>query len=415
MSEVVDTQFSAAERQELLEETRYHLPAFLSASAVEREDPVGDVSELLNLRSGDLRRVVAVHLGLSAPVTAFADALTAGLRRPITSSVRPRIVTQAVRGPIDWGATIRMQATGAARGHYVVRPARRAFDTPENRALAWALERLDQELSSAAPRADSGGIAWSKRFQEILRDIQRARRHPWLRDITPERPNAAAMKRLQASRTRFYKLLLPDVLLALRRWVDQPSPTDLTDLLCARYFEPSRTWQLFEVVVALRLARAFANVSVGKRRGRLLTGAGRAPFAVYRMGNGSEICLWYQAWPEVAGPSLQAAARRRHQIEGGGTRPDIVIERRTVRPTLVLLELKATRSSAYLGQGLSQLLGYVAERPLHLGEPGSAWLVAPASGAFRAAPPDSVEPLWVVDADAVADAAVGRMVDLRVE
>lgn len=409
MSEVIDTQFAAAEREVLLAEVRHHLPAFLSGAAVEREDPAGDVTELLNLRAEDLQRVVAVHLGLSAQVTAFAAGLRTGLRRPITSSTRPRLVTQAVRGPIDWGATTRLRATGAAAGHYVVRPARRVFDTPENRSLAWILQRLEAQLVGVAPDAESDAFGWGGRLQDNLRAVQAGRRHPWLREIPPERPDAATMKRLAAARTEFYKILLPDVLRAMSRWIDDPSPADMTELLCARYFEPSRTWRLFELVVALRLARAFAEVSVGKRRGRLLTGTGRAPFAVYPLADGSEIRLWYQAWPRDAGESVHAAARSRHQIKSGSTRPDIVIERRHVSPTLVLLELKATRSASYLGQGLSQLLGYVKERPALLSEPAAAWLVAPASEAFEAAPPHSSEPLWVVDADSVAEAAVSRL------
>lgn len=409
MSEVIDTGFSAEEREALLDEVRYHLPAFLSSSAVEREDPVGDVSELLNLRTMDLRRVVAVHLGLSAQVTAFAAGLRTGLRRPITSSTRPRVVTQAVRGAIDWGATIRLQSTGASVGLYVVRPARRVFDTPENRALAWALQRLEAALAAVVPTSDAAGTGWSARLQTNLRAIQLARRHPWLREVPPERPDASTLKRLAVARTFFYKLLLPDVLRAMRRWMDAPSPADITELLCSRYFEPSRNWQLFEIVVALRLARAFAGISTGKRRGRLLAGAGRAPFAAYRLPDGGEICLWYQAWPHAGGASVHTAARERHSIASGETRPDIVIERRGALPALVLLELKATRSASYLGQGLSQLLGYVKERPALLSEPACAWLVAPPSAAFDAAPPHSVEPLWVVDADSVAQAAVERL------
>jgi hypothetical protein len=409
VSEVVDTQFAPAERQELLDEVRYHLPGFLSAAAVEREDPAGDVSELLNLRADDLRRVVAVHLGLSAQVTAFAAGLQTGMRRPITSSTRPRVVTQAVRGPIDWGATMRLQATGTAAGHYVVRPARRVFDTPENRALAWTLERLGALLGDVARAGDSQAAGWSGRLQENLLAVQRARRHPWLREIPSERPDAATMKRLGAARTEFYKILLPEVLRAMSRWIDHPSPNDLTELLCTRYFEPSRTWQLFELVVALRLAREFAQVSVGKRRGRLLTGTGRAAFAVYPLADGSEIRLWYQAWPDSAGDSLHSAARARHEIKSGGTRPDIVIERRHVAPTLLLLELKATRNASYLGQGLSQLLGYVKDRPTLLSEPASAWLVAPKSDAFVAAPFHPPDQLWVVDADSVAEAAMARL------
>jgi hypothetical protein len=408
VSELVDTDFSPQERDALLDEVRYHLPAFLSSSAVEREDPVGDVSELLNLSAADLRRVVAVHLGLSAQVTAFATGLRIGLRRPITSSTRPRVVTQAVRGPIDWGATTRLQSTSAAIGLYVVRPARRVFDTPENRALAWALQRLEAELDAVAPGPDATASGWAARLQTNLRAIQAARRHPWLREIPPERPDASTLKRLAAARTLFYRLLLPEVLRAMHRWLDAPSPTDITELLCARYFEPSRNWQLFELVVALRLARTFGEVSIGKRRGRLLAGTGRAPFARYRVSGGAEILLWYQAWPHSAGASVQTAARQRHSIVSGETRPDIVIERRSISPMLVLLELKATRSASYLGQGLSQLLSYIKERPALLSQPACAWLVAPASTAFEAAPPDLVEPLWVVDADSVAQAAVER-------
>jgi hypothetical protein len=408
VSEVIDTGFSADEREALLNEVRYHLPAFLSSSAAEREDPVGDVSELLNLRAADLRRVVAVHLGLSAQVTAFAAGLRTGLRRPITSSTRPRVVTQAVRGAIDWGATIRLQSTSASIGLYVVRPARRVFDTPENRALAWALQRLEAELAAVVPSSDAAGTGWSARLRTNLRAIQLARRHPWLREIPPERPDASTLKRLAAARTFFYKLLLPEVLRAMRRWIDAPSPADITELLCSRYFEPSRNWQLFEIVVALRLARAFAGISTGKRRGRLLAGSGRAPFAAYRLPDGGEIFLWYQAWPHAAGASIHAAARERHSIAAGETRPDIVIERRGAAPALAVLELKATRSASYLGQGLSQLLSYLKERPTLLGEPACAWLVAPQSPAFAAAPPHSVQPLWVVDADSVAQAAVER-------
>jgi hypothetical protein len=408
VSEVVDTGFSPQERNALLDEVRYHLPAFLSSGAVEREDPVGDVSDLLNLRTGDLRRVVAVHLGLSAQITAFAAGLPPGLRRPITSSIRPRVVTQAVRGPIDWGATVRLQSTSTAVGLYVVRPARRVFDTPENRALAWALQRLEAELASVAPTTDTAASGWTARLQTNLRAIQAARRHPWLREVPPERPDSSTLKRLAAARTLFYKLLLPEALRAMRRWMDAPSPEDLTELLCTRYFEPSRNWQLFELVVALRLARAFAQVSTGKRRGRLLTGTGRAPFAGYRLADGGEIFLWYQAWPPVAGASIHSAARVRHSIASGETRPDIVIERRGASPALVILELKATRSASYLGQGLSQLLSYIKERPALLSGPASAWLVAPPSAAFVAAPPDPSEPLWVVDADSVPQAAVNR-------
>jgi hypothetical protein len=411
LSELVDAKFAAEERAALLDEVRAHLPAFLAAATAERVDPVGDVRELLNLRSDDLRRVIAVHFALSNAVSAFVEGLRAGLRRPVTSSIRPRVVTQAIRGPIDWGATVRHRATGeAGAGVYVVRPAHRVFDTPENRALVWTLARLDAESKLALPHADfQTTTGWQQQITLLARAPLEARRHPWIRSVPAETPGAPAISRLRNARTRFYKVLLPGVIDALSRYVDDPGPEEVTELLCARYFEPQLTWQLFEIAVALRLARGFAEVAVGKRRARLLVGTGRAPFAAYKIADGHEIRLWYQAWPIDIGPSLHANARTRHRIQATGTRPDIVIERVGARPSVIVLELKATRNASYLGQGLSQLLAYAHDRKAALNEPACAWLVAPASTAFEGSPPPEDEPLWVVDAESVATAAVGRL------
>ena len=75
------------------------------------------------------------------------------------------------------------------------------------------------------------------------------------------------------------------------------------------------------------------------------------------------------------------------------------------------LELKASRSGAYLSQGLFQLLGYVKDRPRTLRHSPAAWLVTPVSGAFETANPGDSE-LWAVSADAVASNVVTRFADL---
>jgi hypothetical protein len=407
VSELPDTHFSPTERQGYLDEVADYLPAFISSAATERADPVGDVSDLLNLRRTDLRKLLAIHLGLSAQVTSFAVSLNAGLRRPVMSSIRPRVSTQAVRGSIDWGATVRGWASGAGAATYVVRPARRIFDTPENRALAWVLGRLSQELQLVAGDPDTSQ-GWRGRLRENLILIERARRHPWLVDVPAQRPDAAAWKRLRAARTSFYKIIIPDVLRAVATWLEDPSPEDITELLSARYFEPKRDWQLFELVVALRIARAIGAVSASRRKGRIITHSGRSPYATYTLKDGAEVRLWYQAWPAAMTDSLYQRVRLRHEIEAGPTRPDIVIERRNVTPSLLLLEVKASRDASYLGQGVMQLLGYTKEYGTYLNEQACAWLVAPASTAFSAAEPEADE-IWVVDAERVAEAVVARM------
>jgi hypothetical protein len=166
---------------------------------------------------------------------------------------------------------------------------------------------------------------------------------------------------------------------------------------------------LFELAVALRLARAFASASAKKRRPRLLVGGSGSAYARYILPDGDDVQLLYQGWPRESGHSLRSETGTHHRFVPGTTIPDIFLVRRGQHPDRVVLELKATFSPGYLGSGLSQLLGYLAERPDCWTAPPSGWLVAPRSEAFQARAPQPGEPLWVVDAEQVADAAVERL------
>jgi hypothetical protein len=411
----VDTRLSKLEREQFLAEVQAQLPAFLSSASTEQQDVAGDVSALLNLTRGDLERVVAVHLALTDEVRSFVVALPDGLRNPVTSSIRPQTVTQAVRGSIDWGATIRHRmAAGGAATHYVVRPARRVFDTPENRALAYLLERLTISLRRAVPAhaEERGGTYDAGWFGEVVATLARvraARRYHWIRDIPAERPVGRDRARLFAARTAFYKVRIPRALDAVHRYSDEPTPEAITELLTQRYFEPQRDWQLFELLIALRLAAGFGAVSTAKRKARMLVGAGRSPFARYVMPDGAEVWLWYQGWPHDSGLSAHTAARARYGITAGPSRPDFVVQLRRGGSTVdaLLLEVKASKSSSYLSDGLMQLLGYLKDRPSLFATAPAGWLVAPQSGAFTSAEPEDLD-LWTVGSDSVADAAVAR-------
>jgi hypothetical protein len=413
VSEVVDTRLGEAERKRLLDEVRNHLPAFLARGASEQADPAGDVSELLNLERRDLDRVIAVHACLSEPIRAFFEALRTGLRQPISSTVREPETTQAVRGSIDWGATVATRARSAGgRSVFVTRPAQRLFDTPENRALAWLLETLGKQLRrvgvDAVAPGDEDERGWYAELAARRFGLSESRRHLWLRSIPAERPDRRAMARLRAARSAFYSRSVADAIETLDRYTRAPSGDDLADMLCRRFFRPREDWRLFEVVVALRLARAFAAIAPDGRRSRLLVAGGGGPYAVYELGDGVQVRLHYQRWPNGAGRSLHAETRRRHGLQAGEPRPDMVVERVGRDPDAVVVELKASRNPGYLGQGVSQLLGYLKDRPELWRRQPSGWLVAPASAAFHADAASPEVETWLVDADAVAAAAVRR-------
>jgi hypothetical protein len=406
----------AAERQRLLDEVRDHLPAFLSREATEQRDPAGDVRELLNLKAGDLSRVVAVHQCLDEAVLAFGTALRDGLNHPIAGSVRPTETSQSVCGPIDWPATTRRRALApGAVASFVVRPPRKVFDTAENRAVVWLLVQLESRVDEATTwkskrDAENGSsdLTWSQRLERLREQLAQARRTPWLGEIGPERPTDRVLRRLRAARTGFYAEHVAPAIASVLNLTD-PSPETLTDVLAQRYFRPDKDETLFEVAVALRLARAFGERSPHRRRTRLLLGEGRSSFARYSFANEVEVTLAYQAWPDGE-PTMRRQLGEQHGLRIGTARPDILVKRTGPDPDAAILELKASRRSATLRGGLAELLAYVADRPDLWGANPSAWLVAPVSDEFRDEPPGHGFPLWIVSADQVAAAAVDRFV-----
>ena len=418
MSEVVDANFAEDERGGYLDEVREYLPAFLSEVAYGRPEPLADVSALLNLRAEDKRRVINTHLAFTEPIIRFVGSLPDGLRRPISASLRPPVVSQAVRGPVDWAATFRTRyQQGGNPALFVVRPAERVFDTPENQALRWFLQALHDRLEVLRPvESDTAGVmgpgeSWWAHVTNLRHQLDEGLRPHWLSTVEPKRPTRLVLGRLRSSRHAFYAEALPDAIETMWRYTERPGPEEITELLCQRYFEPRLNWQLFELVVALRLTRTFEE-RLGTKRSpsSLLVGRAHHPFARYELEGGDEIHFWYQTWPDLETRSLLREARERHHLDWGSSRPDLVLERRSGGKLVdsILLEIKASRNGKTLGAGLLQMLGYLKERPEFWPVETPAWLVAPPSTAFQSGPAGG-EPLWMINSDEVAAAAADRL------
>lgn len=323
---------------------------------------------------------------------------------------RPRESGAAVRGPIDWPATVRRHAVGQT-GTYVTRPRRRTFDTPEHRALQWALRALNEAVTLARmPSSDSApdrSESVAKNVDAVRRALRFARRSEWLREIHAERPTAHTRQRLRRSRNPWVQAVLsPTVELLLRQ--GHADPARLTTVLRQRYFVPERDWLLYEVVVLIRLDRALCAANLDHVRRALFSESGVA--AVYRLADGSEVRLRQQSWPTGGETSRRQATAKRHGLHVLPSRPDLIAERTSPTPDVVVLELKASRVAATLGGGLSQLLGYLHERPGLFATQPAGWLVPLPSEELVDVEADPRQPLWIVPADRVADAVVARFV-----
>ena len=237
----IDSSMEPTLRAVMLSEIQELLPAFLSAASIERDGPVNAAVELLSLRESDLRRVLAVHTMLSDPVRELVAALPTGIRRPLTSSARPRIAGRSVTSGIDWAATSRHRATSSPMGDiWVTRPAKRIFDIPENNALAWVLRNLEERGGMAiVPLGEASG-AWADAIRAMTATVRRGRRTAWLESVPVRWPGDEAYFRLKADRMGFYRLRVTEASSYLRRLLVAPSATDILEALSQRYFEPKQ-------------------------------------------------------------------------------------------------------------------------------------------------------------------------------
>ena len=402
----IDRSLDADLRKQLLDEVRWFLPGFLGGATLERADPVAAASELLGLRPSDLQRVLAVHALLSDPVRALIKALPGGARRPMVSSARPRIAGRVVTSGIDWAATIRHRATSnPTEPEWVVRPARRIFDVPENQALAWLLRELADRVSAIRQPAGAGSL-WQQEVREDGAVIARHRRLAWLEGVSDDWPGDSVYERLRADRRGFYRTNVAPAARFLRKLLYSPTVQDVVDAICDRYFEPTQDWKLYEIAVLLRISNGLAEV--GERIGKFsLLDSGKSAFVGYKLPTGRVVRLYYQGWPDSSGWSELFDAVTHYGISSGGySIPDVVVEfvDNGVATRLVLLELKASGSASYLADGLKQLLGYLRERPTLTTTSPSGWLVAPYHGrTWRDA---GGRALWLVSAHDVASAVI---------
>lgn len=400
----IDESLPAEQRVQMLSEIREYLPAFLSSASIERDDPVKAAVALLNLPESDLRRVLAIHIMLAHPIRELVAALPRGIRRPLTASARPRVAGRTVTSGIDWAATARQRATSSPTGDvWVTRPAARIFDTPENRVLAWVLQRLEERAAIAAPVPHEASGAWWNEIQMMMTAVHRARQTAWLNHIPTSWPGDEAYFSLEADRTGFYRIRVAEAARYLRPLLTQPSADDIVEALSQRYFEPRQDWKLFEVAVLLRIAKELNAVGRKTNSTSLFHATKGRPFAVYNIGSARQVRVWYQTWPPASAPSELIDAINHYELPPSITRPDIVVEvvseGRSERA--LLLELKASSSRSYLASGFSQLLGYLRDRPKLLKLPASAWLVAPPSTSYAIKPPGG-RSLWITSSDAVA-------------
>jgi hypothetical protein len=296
----------------------------LTQAARTDEDLSLEASRLLQMPPSDVLTLAQIHFVLSDEVGELLEQMPALIRRLSTTTVLEREQsTERVRGYIRWTETFSARAASGLPHLYVTSPTRRAFDTPENQLLVFALDAVARfGRSTGWERSASAGAGEAVRNR--VTQATRWRRVSALADIPVRPPAEKAVARVRASRRRrSYSAVLAAVQ-AYRELIAQMNREALKSAIENHALITRDNAVLLELLTAFRAMRALAELgwrgseSSLIRGGRIFTGA---------QGDRT-LDLYYQRTPTgLRMASRYGEIQRSHGFARvGGLVPDLVLE-----------------------------------------------------------------------------------------
>jgi hypothetical protein len=316
-------------------------------------------------RRGDEKLVRYVYYLIQPAVSAFVKNDLQELLRSITRDtiLRRFTVHGAVRGKIDWPATLRIRAGGSADpSTFVVRRAHRSADRPENQLLKFLLDTVLQMLADVERL---GGTTTSQ-FAEMRELVRIALKHPFLRYVTlPKHPTVLMRQRATRHRNVHYSTVVE--LAEQAAAVRQRKWAAVLPLLRQGWLSPLSNNDLFELyalvltIEVLRQELGFEDLldwGVIRR--------GRRHVARLRRSDGAETKVFFDQSPITilnASSEYMSIVKSYDGVNGIGRRPDMMLLSTNVTgmERRLLLEIKRTDDDEYTRSSIYKVLGYLRD------------------------------------------------------
>jgi hypothetical protein len=283
-----------------------------------------EASHLLQMQPAEVRRLAAVQFILSEPVAQLLDQMPSLMRRlATTTEAEEEWSATRVRGPINWGLTLGARASTGLPHMYVTSPARRAFQTPENEALVFALDAIRSVgRGTGWHRSESEGVG--SRIRATVDSAERWLRVRSLTEIERRSPTPRSLRRVQSGRSsRRYQPAL-DVIATYRSFLARLDRNAIRKSIEEMALAASKDDVLLELLTAFQIERALKK---GKWAvsypGLVQTGQFlRATRA------GVTLRMFYQQAPnDLAQGSIYRAVQKAHPFKAAGSlRPDFVLQ-----------------------------------------------------------------------------------------
>lgn len=306
-------------------EVRNRIWAYLSpASRRIGEEGLLIAAALLQWPVEDATRLAGIQYLMSGEVDELLMSVPSLLRKLSTSSSREEEWDfERLRGPVLWSRTLALRATGGSPQLWVTAPARRDYQTVENRMLVYLLDEIvalgrssgwaDVTVQGSAARIVQNHVANAEMWLQssLLTQIDRAPLS--LRDVSRVR-NGRSRQRYSAVIAAYD---LHDSLIktldmnAVRSVVENEGLVTASDAI------------LFELICLFNVRDALAEAGWSMASIRLFHGCIEIDGT---KSDGRSLRLYYQSMPAATATSLYKKSLSSHDIENTRElRPDMII------------------------------------------------------------------------------------------
>lgn len=310
-------------REETIARLRREIWLYVTQAAKTEEDILLVASALLQMPASEVRFLAQLQFILSEPVGRLLEELPLLIRRLTTTTTNETELTaDRIRGAIRWSETFAQRAATGTSHLFVTAPTRRAFDTPENEVLAFALRAIAQfGRRSGWNRSTTAGPA------QVLRTrVATATRWSQARalvDIPPRVPTPKTLSRVRSGRSRRRYQAALDVCDLYQRYIARLDRAAIREAIEAHGLVTNRD------SVLLELQCAFQTIKTLRQLGWQAPPAGllRPPLIFRGERQGASVRLYFQRAPaELAAGSRYRAVQQAHEFSAAsGLIPDLVI------------------------------------------------------------------------------------------
>jgi hypothetical protein len=294
---------------------------------------------LLQMPAAEVRYLAQLQFILSEPVGRLLEQMPRLIRRlTTTTQTEVEVTAERIRGAIRWSETFAQRAATGLPHVFVTAPSRRAFQTPENEILAFALFAIaDFGRRTGWDRSSASGPA--EIIAARVADATKWRQARALVDVPAKQPTQTTIARVRASRNRGRYQAALDVVDLYRRYIARVDRSAIREAVEHHALIASRDSVLLELECAFGTIRALRGL--GWRASP--TGLLRPPHIFQARKDGSHLDVYYQRAPTaLSAGSYYGEIQKDHGFpSASGLIPDLVLRLRVGNTiTWLLIEVK---------------------------------------------------------------------------